>query len=186
MKKTLITLSLLASASTFAGPKVSLDWKHSVKGTDNYVQSGSFSNDVADAGTIKFLNAQIVRDQLKFELIAYNDGSTDWYQCFVVSTSENQAHMDDDLANDYKGLKVKLKDGQDNKLALNQRKKFTISIPAPDREATMANIHFGFHFGNVSSSKGCKEVTQNWGINFHKLDWDITPLRAQPAHVSSN
>lgn len=203
MRKLFFFSSLLLSLNSIAGPKVPLDWtmeyRPSGKDSDcmswnktNYscnIDKGSyasFSEKGRDRGVIKFLSAQIERNKLIFEVLAHNDGSTDQYQCLIVGSSDDATHVDDDLAEEFKGLKVELKNGQDNKLALNQRKKFKLILPAPSKQASVANIHLGFYFGNVPSTDKCWNTVQNWKLNFHKIDWDITPLRAQPAQVSSN
>lgn len=195
--KCLIALSLLSlSIASWAGPKITLDWTFSHKGTQGYDSYGrkdrsdeyAFDNkmdDKSDKGNIRFLSAQILRDKLVFEVIAHNPGTDpkkDSYQCFYLGTSDSQTHMDDDVANEYKGAKLIIQAGQDNKLALNQRKKFKIEIPAPKREASLANIHLGLWFSNHSSKKGCYEAVNNYSQNFHQYDWDITPLRA-PANA---
>jgi hypothetical protein len=86
--------------------------------------------------------------------------------------------MDDDLGRDYRGVAtVEIQYNSDNKLALNQRKTFTISIPAPRRDANLVNLHLGLYAIWVGHRDDCKKPLVNEDYNFERLNWDVSPLR---------
>ena len=167
----LITTSLgLIFSGTVHANEIKLDWKHKYKyERDNETGHREVS--------FKVVKVTASRDKLLFDVIAHNTHKS-WYQCLYITASENTVHIDDDLANEYAGASVTFKNGHDNKLALNQRKKFTISVPRPDDEADLANVHFGLYSTSLESSDKCESPTsKSWGYNFHQYDWNIAPLR---------
>ncbi|MEZ8107099.1 hypothetical protein [Vibrio cortegadensis] len=175
MKKILFLVLFIMSSSTIAAGKgVKLKWEYKQAPVDQY-GCNYFSNDPCDSGTVKILKAKVVRDKIEFEAVVHNN-HPEWYQCFFMTTSDKHVHIDDELGDEYKGMTLKFKDGQDNKLALNQRKKIKFSIPKPQEDVSLVNLHLGFFFDNVKSGNDCKEPLGNYGINFHKLDWDISEL----------
>ena len=119
----------------------------------------------------------IVRDFLKFEIEAQNKHSSE-YACFYVSSSESRPHIDDNSGNDYPGIAtVTINNNSNNKLAVNQRKIFTISVPAPSREVSQVNLHLGLYVRGVYQRDDCQRPVQNEDYNFHRLNWDVSSLR---------
>jgi hypothetical protein len=123
----------------------------------------------------KFQKVQLIRDTLKFELIA-NNMHKEAYQCIFVATTEKSVHMDDEFGNEYKGATV-IFQGDSNKLALNQVKKFTISIPAPKKDVRLVNLHFGLYSRGILSNWNCDKPLVDEKYNFHQLNWDVSKLR---------
>ena len=125
-----------------------------------------------------FRKVQRVRDVLKFEIEAHNR-HRDHYMCFYVNSGERSVHIDDDSGLDYRGQAiVAIQNNSDNKLALNQRKTFTISIPAPRREASSVNLHLGLYARGVEHRHDCyTPLQEEVRYNFHQLDWDVSSLR---------
>lgn len=181
------TTLLLTFSALSAAKEMRLNWEHKQLPTKHkdehetgcvptYHTGGDlFAGSTCDGGTVKIHKVYSKRDKLEFDAVIHNINEN-WYQCFYMTTSENHVHIDDDLGDEYKGLKLKFKDGQDNKLALNQRKKIKIIIPKPLDDAGLANVHFGFYFNNVKPGQSCLEPIGDYGINFNKLDWDISEL----------
>jgi len=167
---TLISLLTIVFPSASFANEMKLDWKFKYKYEKNY---NSDHREVS----FKIVKVTTSRDKLLFDVVAHNTHKS-WYQCIYITASENSVHIDDDLANEYSGATVTFKNGHDNKLALNQRKKFTISIPRPEEEADLANVHFGLFSTSVESEKNCDgPISKSWGYNFHQYDWNIAPLR---------
>ena len=153
---------------------VKLNWEYKQSPVKKYT-CNYFADDPCDGGIVKIVKAQSIRDRIQFEAIIHNN-QKDWYQCFHMTTNDKYIHIDDELGNEYKGLKLQFKENQDNKLALNQRKKIKFSIPKPKEDVSLVNIHLGFFFNNVKSGSACSQPIGSYGINFHKLDWDISEL----------
>ncbi|MCF2907139.1 hypothetical protein L1285_02110 [Pseudoalteromonas sp. DL2-H2.2] len=181
--RTLLPLLLLASGGLSAA-EVKLNWEHKQNiytGGASYehrchsegIESGNFARNECSSGTVKFIKSRVVRDRLEFDIVAHNNNKDKYYQCLYITSDDSYAYMDDDLGDEYKGVRVKFKSGQDNKLAPNQRKKVTLSIPKPSDDATLVNLHFGFKFHYTRSIHKCSKPTGNFGINFNKLNWDI-------------
>ena len=204
MLKTLVVSSLLLiSTNLYSSPtikmndKLDFDWKKHEWVEGNYYYVGTWTKNghyqktrysstdqdsakeygVYAAGNLSFISASINRNNLIISAIAHNP-STTHYQCFYFSSSESSVHLDDELASEYKGATITIDKNLDNKLALNQRKKITISLPRPSDEADIVNLHLGINFVPVLSEEKCKAPVADWRMNFHKLDWNIAPLRS--------
>ena len=130
------------------------------------------------------MRARIVRDKLQFDVIVHNPRK-DVYQCLFLTGNDKTSYMDDEFGNEYKGIRIALKGTSDNKLAPNQRKRISLTISAPERDVSLVNIHLGLWITYLPSrhnEKTCKiyhriDMIGNYGINFHKLDWDISGIR---------
>jgi len=167
----LVSLLIIVFYGVSFANEMKLDWKF------KYKYEKAHQNSDHREVSYKVVKVTTSRDKLLFEVVAHNTHKS-WYQCIYITASENSVHMDDDLANEYSGAIVTFKNGHDNKLALNQRKKFTITIPRPEEEADLANVHFGLFSTSVESEKSCNgPISQNWGYNFHQYDWNIAPFR---------
>lgn len=126
MNKLLFLLVLIVPFSAFAvGGEVKLNWEYKQTPDDGKCENYAgdyFARGSCDGGSIKIYKAKTKRDRIEFEAIIHNNHD-EYYQCFYMTTSENHVHIDDELGDEYKGLTLQFKNGQDNKLALNQRKK---------------------------------------------------------------
>lgn len=183
----LLAFCLAWPVATLADGEVKLNWEFKF-GPDSTWPGKSCSGvpgyhyachrDVANSiGAVRFVSARLDRNSLVFEMLAHNP-SRDHYQCVYVIGGDDVTHMDDELANEYKGSTVVFADGLDNKLALNQRKRFQVRLPRPSEDVDLVNLHFGFHFVNIQSNEDCKPPVVNSLMNFHQLDWDLAPMRA--------
>ncbi len=158
-----MSLALDITAMAEETVKVKLDWETQIK-YDGIV-------------SLKFLTVAIENGELVFDVLVHNVEKKR-YMCFWVNTAEDAVHIDDELANVYKGGSFSIKpDG--NKLAPNQRKRLKIVLPEPDQEVNLVNLHLGFHVDNTSGAPNakCREMIANGELNFHKLNWDVSKIR---------
>ena len=147
--------------------------RHSSENHKEAKENGHFGTNAS--GSIQFKTIKQHRDNLIIDAIGHNPSKTH-YQCLYISTSDNTVHLDDELANEFKGGSFEFL-GSDNKFALNQRIKIRITLPKPSDEVDIVNLHLGFHFVPIASNHSCKPPLVDWKLNFHMLDWNIAPLR---------
>jgi hypothetical protein len=150
----------------FAGDLIretTLDWTHTI-------------SDPNSETLFKFRRVQFIRGFLKFEVMAHNLHKTR-YQCLFITATKDTIHMDDQFGHQYSGATVTFEGDLDNKLALNQIKLFTISIPAPREDVGSVNLHFGLFSRKGSDKSKCHNPLGNRGYNFHKLNWDVSRIR---------
>ena len=141
-------------------PGMQLEWSHTY-----------------DETVFTFRNVQRIRDSLKFEIEVQNR-HRDQYKCFYVAPAQNSVHIDDNSGGDYPGVaRVAIQNNSNNRLALNQIKRFTISIPAPRKEVSLINLHLGLYARNVGHTQDCDRLLINEGYNFHQLNWDVSSLK---------
>lgn len=125
---------------------------------------------------INFLSVQPVENELKFDITAQNMGEKH-YVCLLITGGDEIVHIDDEMG-EYPGIKVKFFRGANNKFAPKQRKRISLYIPMPSHEAETANIHFGFNSYVARSTGSCKKpLVDNYKLNFHMTDWDISFIR---------
>jgi len=155
----LLYLLMLSSAQNRI-PEMELNWSHKSIET-----------------VFTFHKVQRIRDSLQFEIEAQNKHSSD-YACFYVSSSEKSPHIDDNSGKDYPGITtIMINNNSNNKLAINQIKIFTISIPAPSKDVSQINLHLGLYVEGAHQRDDCKKPVQNADYNFHQLNWDVSSLR---------
>lgn len=151
---------LMLSSAQNPIPEMELNWSHN-----------------NDETVFTFRKVQRIRDSFKFEIEAHNKHS-DQYKCFYVAPAEKSVHIDDDSGRDYPGVAtVAIQNNSNNKLALNQRKTFTISIPASRKEVSLVNLHLGLYARGIGHTQDCAKPLINDGYNFHRLNWDVSSLK---------
>ncbi|MFC4347119.1 hypothetical protein ACFO5Q_04615 [Kordiimonas lipolytica] len=182
--KGLAVIGLLVTSSTALAQDKRIDlsweWELPVRWAE-YDSSGAFyelrtiSDPEKFPGSISARRATIRRDQLEVIFVVHNQ--SDRYTCFFVNGDKDTVHLDDDFGNEYKGATLILNDGQDAKLAPNQRKNFKLRMPAPSPDALSANFHFGFLHAVMEHNSGqCPDPQINSYFQ-HKLNVDVSSWR---------
>ena len=164
MKKLIFMASttglLSASSIAIAG---SLDWSWELE-----------SRHYGRKAVVEVESVQKSGNRMVFDvLIRHTAGG---YACFYVNANANSVLMDDDRGNEYYGAELTINQGQNNKLAPNQRKAMTISIPAPKDGVENVNVHFGFKITNINSDDNCRDVTKYEHYDQHQLNWSVDGL----------
>ena len=167
---------MIIAISPAQANKIKLDWvKKQVPASSHCGTYGKWQANKCSAGEFRVLSVEKRRDKFIFDVLAHNTHKS-WMQCIYVTANDAHVYMDDEMGNEYKGIKIKFRDGQTNKLNVNQRKRFTLTIPAPQDDISLVNLHLGLHFNNIEDVKNCPSPIVNKWINFEKLDWDISEL----------
>lgn len=176
----MILMALWASTAAMAENKridVHWEWELPVRWAE-YDNSGEFRELQSKKepenfpATITARRITIQRDQLEIIFVIHNQ--SDSYSCFFVNGDKDTVHLDDDFGNEYKGSTLIMNDGQDTKLAPNQRKNFKLRMPAPSSDALSANFHFGFLHAVMEQNAAQCPGPQIDTYFQHKLNVDVS------------
>jgi len=156
-----VILSLLLSNNILA-KEMELNW--SFKKSSN-----------GAAYTLNITKVKLVRDKLRFSLLFHNTGGR--YACYHINTSDKTVTIDDELGNEYFGSSFRAINGQNNKLAPNQRKQAIYETAVPIKDVNIINLRLGFTITTVDSNQLCSSPSRYTAVTNHKLNWDISALR---------